>query len=100
MYQRNFRQNRKKLRRIDKFNALISNEKKIINDINRKNKILISQMNKFKKNRVYIVNDIIDAIIDYITCKINNVKHKLIKINETEQETKYINHNFITLSAQ
>ena len=49
---------------------------------------------------MYIVDDMIDAIIDYITRKINNEKHKLIKINETEQETKYINYNFITLSAQ
>ena len=50
MYQKDFRQNRKRLRRIDKFNVLISNEKKIVNEINRKNKILINQMNKFKNN--------------------------------------------------
>ena len=100
MYQRNFRQNRKRLRRIDKFNALISNEKKIVNDVNRENKILISQMNKFKKNQVYIAGDMIDAIIDYITRKINNKRYKLIKTNETEQGIKYINHNFVTLNAQ
>ena len=50
MCQRDFKQNKKRLRRIDKFNALISNEKKIVNDVTRKNKILINQMNKFKKN--------------------------------------------------
>ena len=50
MYQRNFRQNKKRLRRIDKFNALISGEKKIVNDINRKNNEFINLMNKFKKN--------------------------------------------------
>ena len=42
----------------------------------------------------------INAIINYITRKINNERYKLIKINETEQETKYINHNFVALSAQ
>ena len=50
MYQKGFRPNRKRLRRIDKFNALISDEKKIVNDVNKENKILINQMNKFKKN--------------------------------------------------
>ena len=37
MYQKNFRQNRKRLQKIDKFNALISDERKIINDMNREN---------------------------------------------------------------
>ena len=79
---------------------MISDEKKIVNDVNRKNKILINQMNKFKKNQMYIADDMIDAIIDYITHKINNERYKLIKINWTEQRTKYINHNFVALSAQ
>ena len=57
-------------------------------------------MNKFKKNQMYIAGDMIGAIIDYIRRKINNERYKLIKINEIEQETKYFNHNFITLSAQ
>ena len=88
------------MRRIDKFNALISDEKKIVNDVNRENKVLINQINKFKRNQVYIVGDMIGAIIDYIMCKINNERYKLIKIDETEQETKYINHSLVTLSAQ
>ena len=50
MYQKDFKQNRKRLRKIDKFNALISDEKKIINDVNRKNNEFINLMNKFKKN--------------------------------------------------
>ena len=47
-----------------------------------------------------IVDDMIDAIINYITRKINNERYKLIKINETEQKTKYINHNFVALNVQ
>ena len=88
------------MRRINKFNALISDKKKIINDINRKNKILINQINKFEKDQMYIADNMIDATIDYNTRKINNEKYKLIKINKIEQETKYINYNLVTLSAQ
>ena len=72
MYQKDFRQNKKKLRRINKFNALISNERKIVNDVNRENNESIDLMNKFKKNRMCIVGDMINAIIDHIICKINN----------------------------
>ena len=76
MYQKSFRQNRKRLRRIDKFNALISDEKKIVNDVNRKNNEFINLMNKFKRNRMCIAGDMIDAIIDYIIRKINNERYK------------------------
>ena len=57
-------------------------------------------MNKFKRNQMYIVGDRIGAIINYITCKINNRRYKLIKIDKTEQKTKYINHSLVALSAQ
>ena len=64
------------MRRINKFNALISGGKKIINDVNRKNNEFINLMNKFKKNRVCIAGDMIDAIIDHIIRKINNERYK------------------------
>ena len=49
---------------------------------------------------MYIVDDMIDAIIDYITCKINNERYKLIRINKIEQKTKYFNYNLVALGAQ
>ena len=88
------------MRRINKFNALISDEKKIVNDVNRENNKFINLMNKFKKDRICIIDDMIDAIIDYIIRKINNERYKCIKTNKIEQRTKYINHNFVILSAQ
>ena len=100
MYQRNFRQNRKKLRKIDKFNTLISDERKIINDVNRKNNNSIRLLNEFQVNRVYMVDDIIKTIVDYITRKKNNNCLKMMKMNEIEQEIKYNNHSMIALKFE
>ena len=50
-------------------------------------------------NKIYIVDDMIETIVNYITRKKKNEWLKKIKENEIEQETKYINHNKIALSA-
>ena len=76
MYQKDFRQNKKRLRKINKFNALISDGKKIVNDVNQENNKFINLMNKFKRNRMCIISDMIDAIIDYIIYKINKKRYK------------------------
>ena len=87
MYKRDFRQNIKRLRRIDKFNALISGGRKVINDVNRKNNNSIRLLNKFRVNKIYMMSDMIEKIIDYITRKRNNKKlkmTKMTKMNENE----------------
>ena len=88
------------MRKIDKFNALILDQRKIINNVNRKNNNLFRLFNKFQVNRIYIVDNIIKTIVDYITRKKNDNCLKMIKVNKIEQETKYINDNMIVLSAR
>ena len=72
------------MRRIDKFNALISDGRKVINDVNRKNNNSIRLLNKFRVNKIYMMSDMIEKIIDYITRKRNNKKLKMTKMNEIE----------------
>ena len=51
-------------------------------------------------NEINIIDDIIETIVDYITCKRNNEWLKMIEVNEIEQEIKHINYNIIALSAR
>ena len=88
------------MRKIDKFNASISDEEKIVNDVNRKINDSISLLNKFQMNEVNIIDDMIETIVDYITRERNKEWLKMIEMNIIEQGTKHINYNMIALSAR